>query len=88
MLESYATMLKETKNKHVDITPQLMVKVMDMIKWSKDDVLSNDFYSQPHLFQPPIEAISALGCVSSPHFQKVLMTGELCTFSAPTAALF
>ncbi|KAI7933248.1 hypothetical protein MJO29_016932 [Puccinia striiformis f. sp. tritici] len=74
MLESYATMLKETKNKHVDITPQLMVKVMDMIKWSKDDVLSNDFYSQPHLFQPPIEAISALGCVSSPHFQKVLMT--------------
>ncbi|KNF06217.1 hypothetical protein PSTG_00724 [Puccinia striiformis f. sp. tritici PST-78] len=61
MLESYATMLKETKNKHVDSAPELMVKVMDMIKWSKDDVLSDNFYSQPHLFQPPIEAISALG---------------------------
>ncbi|KAH9442926.1 hypothetical protein H4Q26_010847 [Puccinia striiformis f. sp. tritici PST-130] len=68
MLESYATMLKETKNKHVDSAPELMVKVMDMIKWSKDDVLSDNFYSQPHLFQPPIEAISALGCISSPHF--------------------
>ncbi|POW04256.1 hypothetical protein PSHT_11291 [Puccinia striiformis] len=38
-------------------------------------MLSDDFYSQPHLFQPPIEAISALGCnISSPHFRKVLMT--------------
>ncbi|KAA1069939.1 Golgi to ER traffic- protein [Puccinia graminis f. sp. tritici] len=70
--EEYKRMIKDSKNTRWDFGPELLVKVKQMIKWSKNDTHRDSFYTRKDLFRLESPTVQVLGVLAGKQYKSCI----------------